>query len=123
MRGWKRVLTIAARLEGATMGKEKAPVTGREDCTAGTCNSTATRKHQSRAMQRAALLQWLQAHQRITTLQARNELGIMHPAGRVQELRDAGNDIATHWQWETDATGKEHKQALYVLLSCKGGAA
>ena len=103
------------------MRKEKAPVTGREDCSAGTCNSTATRKHQSRAMQRAALLKWPQAHQRITTLQARNELGIMHPAGRVQELRDAGNDTATHWQWEADATGKEHKQALYVLLSGKGG--
>jgi len=74
-------------------------------------------------MQQVALLTWLQAHQRITTLQARNELGIMHPAGRVQELRDAGNDIATHWQWEADATGKEHKQALYVLLSSNGGAA
>ena len=102
------------------MRKEKAPVTGREDYSAGTCNSTATRKHQSRAMQRAALLKWLQAHQRITTLQARNELGIMHPAGRIQELRNAGNDIATDWQWEADATGKEHKQALYVLLPGKG---
>lgn len=105
------------------MRKEKAPVTGREDCSAGTNDFTATRQHQSRAMQRAALLKWLQAHQRITTLQARNELGIMHPAGRVQERRDAGNDITTHWQWEADATGKEHKQALYVLLSYKGGAA
>lgn len=62
------------------------------------------------------LLKWLQAHQRITTLQARNELGIMHPAGRVQELRSAGYDIATHWQREADASGKEHKQALYVLV-------
>ena len=105
------------------MRKEKAPMTGREDCTAGTCNYTATRKHQSRAMQRAALLQWLQAHQRITTLQARNELGIMHPAGRIKELKDTGNDIATYWQWEADATGKEHRQGLYVLLSSKGGAA
>jgi len=105
------------------MRKEKAPVTGREDCTAGTCNSTATRKHQSRAMQRVALLQWLQAHQRITTLQARNELGIMHPAGRVRALREVGNDIATYWQWQADATGKKHRQALYVLLSCKRGAA
>lgn len=79
------------------------------------------RKHQSRAMQRAALLKWLQTHQRITTLQARNELGIMHPAGRIQELRAAGNNIDTCWQWEADATGKEHKQALYVLLSSNGG--
>jgi hypothetical protein len=99
------------------MRKEKAPVTGREDCSAGTGNSTATRQHQSRAMQRAALLQWLQAHERITTLQARNELGIMHPAARIQELREAGHNIATYWQWGTDATGRQHKQGLYVLLS------
>lgn len=105
------------------MRQEKAPVTGREDCSAGTCNSTAISKHQSRAMQRLALLRWLQEHQQITTLQARNDLGIMHPAGRVKELRESGCDIATYWQWEADATGKEHKQGLYLLLSCKGGAA
>ena len=97
------------------MKNNYAPMKGRGNGVAGAHDSTATRKHQSRAMQRAALLHWLQSHQRITTLQARNELGIMHPAGRVQELRDAGNDIATHWQWEADATGKEHKQGLYVL--------
>lgn len=105
------------------MRKEKAPVTGREDCTAGTCNYTANRKHQSRAMQRAALLKWLQVHQRITTLQARNELGIMHPAGRVQELRKSGCNIATDWKWGADATRRRHKQALYVLLAGNGGAA
>lgn len=123
MGGLKRVLMIAARRKGATMRKEKAPVTGREDCSAGTCNSTATRKHQSRAMQRAMLLRWLQAHQRITTLKARNDLGIMPPAGRIKELRESGNDIATYWQWDADAIGKEHRQAVYVLLSSNGGAA
>jgi len=74
------------------------------------------------AAQRTRLL----AHLRrapLTTLEARERLNILHPGGRIKELRDAGNDIATHWQWEADATGKEHKQALYVLLSCKGGAA
>ncbi len=65
------------------MRQEKAPVTGREDCSVGTCNSTATRKHQSRAMQRLALLRWLQERQQITTLQARNDLGIMHPARNI----------------------------------------
>jgi len=123
------------------MKKEKAPMKGREDCAAGAHDYTATRQNQSRAiqpprllqngkirirstdraMQRARLLHWLQAHQQITTLQARNELGIMHPAGRIKELRESGNDIATYWQWDADATGKEHKQALYVLLSVNGG--
>lgn len=105
------------------MRQEKAPVTGREDCSVGTCNFTAISKHQSRAMQRLALLRWLQERQQITTLQARNDLGIMHPAGRVKELRESGCDIATYWQWDTDTTGKRHKQALYVLLAGMGGAA
>ncbi len=83
-------------------------------------DSTAPLKHKAITAQRAALLMWLLAHQRISTLQARNELGIMHPAARIQELRDAGNDIATIWQWEADATGKAHKQGLYVLLPGKG---
>ena len=69
------------------------------------------------------LLDWLQNHQQITTLQARNELGIMHPAGRIKELRESGSDIATFWQWDADAIGKEHRQAVYVLLSGNGGAA
>ena len=105
------------------MKKRNAPMKGRNDCTADTCNSTATHKHQSITIQRVELLKWLQSHQRITTLQARNELGIMHPAARIQELREAGNNIVTHWERETDATGKEHKQGLYVLLSSQGGAA
>jgi len=101
------------------MKKEKAPMTGREDCSVGTCNSNATHKHQSRAMQRLALLRRFQTHQRVTTLQARNELGIMHPAGRVKELRESGYDIATFWHWEQDGIGKLHKQAMYVLLTDK----
>ena len=68
------------------------------------------------AMQRAALLNWLQAHQLITTLQAQNDLGIMHPGGRVKELKDADNAIAAQWHWEKDAAGKKHRQALHVLL-------
>lgn len=105
------------------MRYKKAPVTGRQNCSVGACNSTAIRKHQSRAMQRLALLRWLQERQQITTLQARNDLGIMHPAGSVKELRESGCDIATYWQWDKDTTGKQHKQALYVLLSGIGGAA
>lgn len=105
------------------MRKENAPVTGRLDCVAGAHDSTANlNKTQSRAVQRTHLLQWFLHHQRITTLQARNDLGIMHPAARIQELRGAGHDIATYWQWDTDATGKQHKQGLYVLLTNKGGA-
>lgn len=71
---------------------------------------------QSLPVQRAHLLKWLQGRGRITTLQARNDLGIMHPAARIQELRESGYDIATYWQLEADATGTQHKQGLYVLM-------
>ena len=77
---------------------------------------------QSRVAQSKRILQWLMAHKRLTTLEARNILGIMHPASRIQHLREAGYAIETHWQRNTDATGKRHKQGLYVLTSPIGGA-
>lgn len=64
--------------------------------------------------QRARLLVWLQTAT-ITTLQARTRLDILHPAARVQELREAGHKIVTHWT--TADTGKgNHRVACYVLL-------
>lgn len=51
----------------------------------------------------------------ITTLQARSELDIMHPAQRIKELKDDGYPIVTHWT--TEWTGKAaHRIASYVLL-------
>jgi hypothetical protein len=45
--------------------------------------------------QQAIILKYLQAHNTITTLEARNNLYIMHPAARVQELRAQGQNIVT----------------------------
>jgi hypothetical protein len=51
----------------------------------------------------------------ITTLQARSELDIMHPAQRIKELKDDGYPIVTHWT--TEWTGRTaHRIASYVLL-------
>jgi helix-turn-helix protein len=105
------------------MRYKKVPVTGREDCSVGAHNFTAISKHQSIAMQRLSLLRWLQERQQITMLKARNDLGIMHPAGCVKELGESGCYIATYWQWDNDTSVKRHKQALYVLLAGIGGAA
>ncbi|MDO9139049.1 MAG: helix-turn-helix domain-containing protein [Methylobacter sp.] len=67
------------------------------------------------ASQRNRLLSCLQAAP-VTTIEARTELEIMHPGGRVQELRAAGHNIIT--QWAIDSTGKAaHRVAQYVLLS------
>jgi len=68
--------------------------------------------------QRKRILNWLTTKP-LTTIQARTELDIMHPASRVQELKAQGHNIFTHW--ETVDTGKgRHRVASYVLLA--GGA-
>jgi hypothetical protein len=57
----------------------------------------------------ARLLAWLQSSN-ITTLQAREELDILHPAARIQELREQGYNIINHGT--TGDTGKyEHSVA------------
>jgi len=54
-----------------------------------------------------------------STIQLRHEFGIMHPAARIQELRDMGNEIDTIRIAEMTPDGIKHKAvAKYVL---KGG--
>jgi len=71
----------------------------------------------SRAGQRLAILKYLQEHGSLTTLQARDELGIMSPASRVLELREQGYNIITHWTTSEDRTGTKHREAKYVLFN------
>ncbi len=52
----------------------------------------------------------------LTTVAARNELDVMHPAGRVRELKEQGHSIFTHWETVETGQGK-HRVASYVLLS------
>lgn len=67
--------------------------------------------------QYAKLLIHFKQHRRLTTLQAREELGIMHPSGRISELIAQGYNIVTlRWFVEPDATGVTHRIALYVYL-------
>lgn len=69
----------------------------------------------SRASQRAAILNYLQSNGSITTIYAREMLGIMSPAARVLELRGQGHRIVTHWTKTTDNAGTKHRQAKYIL--------
>lgn len=58
--------------------------------------STRKRQHETAVNQRARLLAYLSRHGTVSTLEARGgELSIMHPGGRVYELRKAGVDILT----------------------------
>lgn len=71
----------------------------------------------STAGQRQAILKWLQEQGPLTTIQARDELGIMSPAARVMELREQGHPIITNWTTTIDRTGTKHREAKYVLFS------
>jgi Helix-turn-helix domain len=71
--------------------------------------------YQSTAQQREIILAYLIAHHRITTLEARTKLDILHPAGRIKELRADGKNIQTHWAIQDTPLGR-HRVAEYVLL-------
>lgn len=66
--------------------------------------------HNSNEAQRTRILEWLR-RESLTTLQAREHLDVMHPAGRVRELRKQSFNIITHWTYEAN-----HRVARYVLL-------
>ncbi|PXV72360.1 helix-turn-helix domain-containing protein [Nitrosomonas eutropha] len=66
-------------------------------------------------IQRQLILEVLRAGP-ASTLDLRSK-GVMHPAGRLMELRLKGCLIDTHWSWEFDSAGIRHRQGRYVLLS------
>lgn len=51
----------------------------------------------------------------LSTFEARRYLDVPHPAGRVQELRDRGNEIDTLRMSERSEVGRPHCIALYLL--------
>ena len=76
------------------------------------------RLHKSSAnaqSQRMAILVWLKVST-LTTFEARTELDIPHPAGRVNELRTQGYNILTHWE-TVDTGNNKHRIAKYVLFA------
>ncbi|MBL8451794.1 MAG: hypothetical protein JNK97_03540 [Zoogloea sp.] len=56
----------------------------------------------------------------VSTVFARETLGIMSPAARIMELRRQGHKIVTRAGRVVDAAGVSHRSAVYVLV---GGAA
>lgn len=80
-------------------------------------NGTGRRKLQhgnSSSEQRARILQALSAGP-VTTMYARRDLDVMHPSGRIMELRRDGHLIDTVWTEAATDCGKVHRVALYVL--------
>lgn len=75
-------------------------------------NSTSN----SAAAQRSRLLDYLLRKANITTLEARKNLDVLHPAMRILELRAEGHRIDTVWTHQATDCGKVHRVARYVLL-------
>lgn len=51
----------------------------------------------------------------VTTLDARRYLDILHPGGRIMELRKRGWPVEMVWTREPTECGKLHRVGLYLL--------
>lgn len=68
----------------------------------------------SASSQRSRILRHFEDSPRLSTIQARNIYGILHPPGRIRELRQKGHQIDTHWVSESDSNGVVHRVGMYV---------
>ena len=78
--------------------------------------TSTVKKSTSTESQRFLLLDHLKKGP-LTTIQARDELGVMSPAPRVMELRRQGHNIITLWTETVDRTGTKHREGQYILLT------
>ncbi|MFT4059799.1 MAG: helix-turn-helix domain-containing protein [Legionella sp.] len=69
--------------------------------------------------QRKRILSYLEKNHKFSTIEAREKLGVLHPCGRVKELRAKGYLIETHWTNEPDANGVIHRVGLYIYKGRK----
>ena len=89
---------------------------GRPAATGTAANQSKPRQqHNSTEAQRQRLLAAL-SRRPVDTILARRDLDILHPAGRVKELRDRGFVILTRMVERVTACGQKHRVALYALV-------
>jgi hypothetical protein len=70
--------------------------------------------------QSARLLSALQKSS-VSTIRARRSLDLIHPAGRVRELRNLGHEILMRWVWRQTECGEWHRVGLYTLKRSRKG--
>ena len=103
----------------------KTDITKEKAATAETEAAKQNRRHHypqnNTFAQRQRITEWFQSCSSLTTEQARQELDIMHPAGRIKEMRARGFDIMTVWDNYPTSSGNTHRMARYVLISQAGG--
>jgi hypothetical protein len=75
----------------------------------------------TKAKQRALLLAAMRQAP-VSTIEARETLGISHPAGRIMEARKLGAQIITVSRTVHDAQGRPHRCAVYAFAGMEGGS-
>jgi hypothetical protein len=70
--------------------------------------------------QRQRILKHFHENPQLSTIEAREQYGILHPCGRVMELRRKGHRIDTHWISAPDTNGVPHRVGLYVYQGDNG---
>lgn len=70
----------------------------------------------SASTQRLRLQRAFEQIPHINTAEARAGLDILHPAARVQELREEGHDIKTLWTVVEYEGGDQHRVADYLWV-------
>lgn len=84
-------------------------------------NNTQTKNSGNEASAQCARLLAALRIGSMTTLAARHTLDVLHPAARIQTLREHGHKILTIWTNDVTTEGYHHRVAKYVLVP--GGAA
>lgn len=97
-----------------TPGKIKGPARHTPSPIRNTKHPKNTPTISSAQRQRMKILRALECGP-LTTITAREQLGVMHPGGRVLELRAAGYPIVTTWTGMRDAFGRLHRVGEYRL--------
>lgn len=77
-----------------------------------------TQSHSNSAhAQRQRIGDYLLERKRATSIELRAQLDVLHPAGRIKELRRRGWHIATIWESHPTECGQLHRVGVYVFMS------
>lgn len=68
-----------------------------------------------KTIQKQRILEYMDKHGGITSLDAQYELGVARLASRICDLRKAGYDIVTEWITVRDRYGNDCRVKLYRL--------
>lgn len=96
----------------------KATKTKAAPAATGTASTTHIKHYPTNADvgQCQRMLEWFDKNPCLLTEQARQQLGIAHPSGRIMELRRKGHPIITRCEFYPVSGGGLHRMECYVYL-------